>query len=172
MWSAENIITAVELGRELGTRRLISNQPQYHILRREIETNGVLKTCAREGLGLIVYSPLARGVLTGKYESADAVPPDSRAADERGRSFMGPWFSPEGLEKVRHLKSVAHAAGLTLPEMALAWCLIRPEVTSAIVGASRVEQIEQNAGAAELELTEDVVEAIDAIAPVDNWRPS
>jgi len=163
VWSAEQITAAAELGRALGLRRLISNQPQYHILRRDIETDGVMDVCAREGLGLLAYSPLARGVLTGKYESVDDVPTDSRAADETGRRFMGPWFSEEGLAKVSRLKSIADAAGLTLPEMALAWVLRRPEVSAAIIGATRVDHIEENVKAAEIELAPDVVEAIDAV---------
>ncbi len=165
MWSAQSIADAMRLARELGLRRLISNQPQYHILRREIETNGVLESCASEGLGLIVFSPLARGVLTGKYTSVADVPTDSRAADERGRQFMGPWFSEEGLEQVRKLKSIAEAAGLQLPELALAWCLRRPEVTSAIIGATKVQHVEQNVAAAEVSLSDDVLAAIDSVAP-------
>lgn len=165
VWSALQIEDAMQLGRQLELRRLISNQPQYHILRRDIETDGVMNVCAREGLGLIVYSPLARGVLTGKYESVDDVPSDSRAADKNGRRFMGPWFSEEGLAKVRKLKAIAERAGLTLPEMALAWVLRRPEVSSAIIGATRLEHVEENVKAAEIELTEDVIEAIDETAP-------
>lgn len=166
MWSAQQIEHAVRLGRELGLRRLVSNQPQYHILRREIEENGVLEVCGREGLGLIVYSPLARGVLTGKYTSVEQVPGDSRAADERGREFMGPWFSAEGLAKVAKLKRIAEETGLELPAMAIAWCLRRPEVSSAIVGATKVEHVEANAAAADLQLGDDVLEAIDRIAPM------
>ncbi len=166
MWSAEQITRALELARAAGLRPLISNQPQYHILRREIETNGVLETCGREGIGLIVYSPLARGVLTGKYTSIEDVPPNSRAADERGREFMGPWFSAEGLEKVGKLKQIAEQAGLALPQMAIAWCLRRPEVGSAIVGATTEAHVEQNAAAADVELGADVVAAIEAIAPM------
>ncbi len=165
MWSAQNIEDAVRLSRTLGTRRLISNQPQYHIFRREIERDGVMETCAREGLGLLVYSPLARGVLTGKYTRLDDVPADSRAADDRGRQFMGPWFSEEGLETVGRLRRLAQDAGLTLTELALAWCLRRSEVSSAIIGASKVAHVEQNAAAAEIGLSDEVVAAIDRIAP-------
>jgi aryl-alcohol dehydrogenase-like predicted oxidoreductase len=165
VWSVENIRDACTVTRELGLRRLISNQPQYHILRRDIETDGVMQICAEEGLGILAYSPLARGLLTGKYTSVDDVPPDSRAADAHGRSFMGPWFSEQGLAKVARLEEIAARAGLTLPEMSLAWCLRRPEVSSAIIGATRPEHIEQNTAAAEIDLDEDVVAAIDAIAP-------
>ncbi len=144
-------------------RRLVSNQPQYHIFRREIETNGVMEVCAREGLGLLVYSPLARGILTGKYTSTEDVPENSRAADEVGSQFMGPWFTKEGLEAVRRLTTVAQEAGLSLPELAIAWCLRRPEVTSAIIGATKLEHVEQNAAAAEIELSDDVVAAVDRV---------
>ena len=165
LWSAENIEDAAKVTREMGLRRLISNQPQYHIFQREIETNRVLEVCEREGLGLLVYSPLARGLLSGKYDSIDDVPADSRAADETGKTFMGPWFSEEGLEKVRRLKEVATEAGLTTAEMSLAWCLHQPQVSSAIIGATRVEHVEENARAGDIELPEDVLAAIDAVAP-------
>ncbi len=161
MWSAENIADAAALGRQLGLRRLVSNQPQYHLFQREIETNGVMEVCAREGLGLLVYSPLARGLLTGKYTSLENLPADSRAADEVGSQFMGPWFSEAGLAKVRRLEGVAREAGLTLVQLALAWCLRRPEVTSAIIGATKVEHVEANAAAAEIELGADVLAAIE-----------
>jgi aryl-alcohol dehydrogenase-like predicted oxidoreductase len=163
MWSAENIGAAVKLGNDLGLRRLISDQPQYHMFQPEIETNGVLDVCAREGLGLIVYSPLARGLLTGKYSSIADVPDDSRAADEIGKTFMGPWFSDDGLRKVERLKSIADGAGITLTEMALAWCLRLPEITSAIIGASKISHVEENAAASGIVLSEDVLAAIDDV---------
>lgn len=168
VWSVENIRDAFRLTRELGLRRLVSNQPQYHILRRDIETNGVMEICEREGLGILAYSPLARGLLTGKYTSTGDVPPDSRAADERGRTFMGPWFSEEGLEMVRQLGRIADRAGLALPEMALAWCLRRPEVSSAITGATKLQHVDKNTAAADIDLTDDVVAAIDAVAPASS----
>lgn len=165
VWSAENIRDAFAIIRELGLRRLISNQPQYHILRRDIEADGIMEICAREGLGILAYSPLARGLLTGKYTSVDDVPPDSRAADERGREFMGPWFSPEGLQTVSQLGRIAAESGITLSKLALAWCLRRPEVSSVITGATKLQHVEQNAAAAEIELDDQVVAAIDEIAP-------
>lgn len=164
-WSVENIRDALALTRQLSLRRLISNQPQYHILRREIETNGVMQLCSEKGLGLLAYSPLARGLLTGKYRSVDNVPPDSRAADPRGRDFMGPWFSEDGLATVAKLGEIATRAGLTLAEMSLAWCLRRPEVTSAIIGATKLEHIERNVAAADIDLDEQVAAEIDQVAP-------
>lgn len=164
MWSAENIEAAVRLGDELGLRRLISDQPQYHIFQREIETNGVLEACERAGLGILVYSPLARGMLSGKYNSIEDVPTDSRAADETGKTFMGPWFSEEGLEKVGRLKAIAEEAGMTLAEMSIAWCLRQAQVSSVIIGATKVQHIEENVRAADSELADDVVAAIDRVA--------
>lgn len=165
VWSVENIRDAFSLTRQLGLRQLISNQPQYHILRRDIEIDGVMQVCAEEGMGIVAYSPLARGLLTGKYNSIDEVPPDSRAADPRGREFMGPWFSEEGLATVAKLEKIATGAGLSLPEMSLAWCLRRPEVSSVIIGASKLEHVEQNVAAADIDLDEPVVAAIDEVAP-------
>jgi len=161
MWSVDNIEDAVQLGGELGFRRLVSNQPQYHMFQPEIETNGVLEACAREGLGLIIYSPLARGLLSGKYTSIEDVPADSRAADEVGKTFMGPWFSEDGLQKVGRLKGIADDAGITLSEMALAWCLRLPDITSAIIGATKISHVEENARASDIVLAGDVLEAID-----------
>jgi voltage-dependent potassium channel beta subunit len=161
-WSAANITSAVQLTRELGLHRLVSDQPQYHLFQREIETNGVLEVCAREGLGILAFSPLARGVLTGKYTSVSQVPADSRAANARGRQFMGPWFTQEKLEEVGRLKRLAGEAGVTLAQLALAWCLRRPEVSSAIIGATKVEHVEENAAAAGVELPDDLLAAIEA----------
>lgn len=160
-WSAENISDAVRLTREAGLHGLVSNQPQYHILHRRIEHDGVLEICEREGLGVLAFSPLAQGVLTGKYTSVTDVPPDSRAADPQGGQFMGRSFTEENLAAARELKGVADEAGLTPARMAIAWCLRRPEVSAAIIGASSLEQVEQNVAAAEVELDEEVLRAID-----------
>jgi aryl-alcohol dehydrogenase-like predicted oxidoreductase len=165
MWSRDNIADAVKQSRALGLRRLVSNQPQYHLLQREIESNGVMEICAAEGLGLLVYSPLARGVLSGKYRSVDDVPPDSRAADEVGKTFMGPWFTEDTLKRVGQLEAIAKEAGLSLAQISLAWCLHRPEITSAIIGATKLQQLEENAAAADVELPEHVVAAIERIFP-------
>lgn len=165
-WSADNLADGLRVGRELGLRPLVSNQPQYNLLQRRIETNGVMELCDREGLGLLTFSPLAQGVLTGKYTSVEDVPPDSRAADPTGASFMRRWLTEENVAKAGALKAVAEAADLSLPRVAIAWCLRRPEVSSVIIGASKVEHVEENVSAVELTLDDDVLAAIDrALVP-------
>jgi aryl-alcohol dehydrogenase-like predicted oxidoreductase len=161
-WTAPNIAEGVRVSRELSLRPLVSNQPQYHILQRRIEINGVLDTCRQEGLGILAFSPLAQGVLTGKYDSVDDVPPESRAADPDGAGFIRRWLTEENVAAARTLKGVADQAGLTLPKLAIAWCLRRPEVSSAIVGASTVEHVEENVAAADVELDDETLAAVDA----------
>lgn len=164
-WSAENIGDGVRTTRELGLRPLVSNQPQYHLLQRRIETNGVMEICREEGLGILAFSPLAQGILTGKYSSVDEVPSGSRAADAQGRRFIRRWLTEENVERARRLEDVADEAGISLPQLAIAWCLRRPEVSAAIIGASRIEHIEENVAATDVSLGEEAVEAIeDALA--------
>lgn len=163
-WSARNIEDAAGLIRAAGLHRLISNQPQYHILQRRIERNDVLETCARLGLGILAFSPLAQGLLTGKYTSVDDIPTGSRAADPQGSRFMGRWLSEDHIALARDLKEVAGNAGITAAQLALAWCLRRPEVSSAIIGASKVEHVDENLAAAEIELDEETIAAVDEIS--------
>lgn len=160
-WSAQNIAHAAKHTRQRNFHRLVSNQPQYHILQRRIEEDGVMETCAREGLGILAFSPLAQGVLTGKYASISDVPKDSRATDPLGAQFMGGWLSEENIAMARKLKPVADGAGLTLAQMSLAWCLRRPEVSSAITGATKVEHVEENVAAAEMKLDDSTLRKID-----------
>ncbi len=162
-WSAKNINDAVILTREAGLHPLVSDQPQYHILQRRIEQNGVLQVCAREGLGILAYSPLAQGVLSGKYSTVADPPAGSRATDPQGAQFMRQLFTEENLSRAQQLKEVAERAGLTLPRMAIAWCLRRSQISAAIIGASKLEQLEENVSAAEVTLDEEVLQAIDRI---------
>ncbi len=162
-WSAKNINDAVTLIREAGLHPLVSDQPQYHILHRRIERNGVLEVCAREGLGILAYSPLAQGVLSGKYNTVADPPAGSRATDPQGAQFMRQLFTEENLSRAQQLKQVAERAGLTLPRMAIAWCLRRSQISAAIIGASKLEQLEENVSAAEVTLDEEVLQAIDRI---------
>ena len=117
--------------------------------------------CAAHGISQIVWSPLAQGVLTGKYEPGEDHPEDSRAASDAMGWAMDRYLADEVLEAVQKLKPVADGAGLTMVEMALAWVLREPNVASAIVGASRPEQVHSNAKASGMELSDDVLEAID-----------
>jgi aryl-alcohol dehydrogenase-like predicted oxidoreductase len=121
----------------------------------------VIPLCAANGISQVVWSPLAQGVLTGKYAPGEAPPPDSRAASEEMGGFISSFLEDPVLRAVQRLKPIADEAGLTLPQLALAWILREPNVASAIIGASRPEQVHQNAAAAGVELGPDVLTAID-----------
>jgi 1-deoxyxylulose-5-phosphate synthase len=162
-WKAHQIKAALEIP---GVERIVSSQPQYSMLYREPEKE-VFPLCEREGIGQIVWSPLAQGVLTGKYAPASLPPDDSRAASESMGQMMGRWRDDDVLEAVQKLKPIADEAGLTMAQLALAWVLRLPVMSSAIIGATRPEQIDDNAAASGLKLSDDVLRAIDeALAPV------
>ena len=164
-WTPEQIQAALDLP---GVAKFVSSQPQYSMLWRAPE-RGVIEICAGNGISQIVWSPLAQGVLTGKYKPGDAPPEDSRAGSEMGR-FMHDILREEVLEPVQRVGRIAESLGLTLTQLALAWVLREPNVASAIVGASRPEQVEENASAAGIALSEDTVRAIDeALDGVVQW---
>jgi aryl-alcohol dehydrogenase-like predicted oxidoreductase len=157
-WNAEQIQASLDLPE---VERFVSSQPQYSILWREPERD-VIPLCARSGISQIVWSPLAQGVLTGKYSPDSPPPADSRAASESMGRMMGRFIErPEVLEAVQRLKPVADEAGLRMAQLALAWVLREPNVASAIVGATRPEQVEANASASAIELSEETLRAID-----------
>jgi aryl-alcohol dehydrogenase-like predicted oxidoreductase len=156
-WPAERIAASLELPGE----RWVSSQPQYSMLWRVPEAE-VIPLCEREGISQIVWSPLGQGVLTGKYAPGTPPPGDSRAASESMSGFIDQLMQPAVLEAVQRLRPVAEQAGLTMPQLALAWVLRQPNVSSAIVGASRPEQVHANASASGIELSDDTLEAIDA----------
>ena len=142
-WPAERIQAALDLP---GVAKFVSSQPQYSLLWREPEEE-VIPLCAANGISQIVWSPLGQGVLSGKYDP-DAPPPrDSRAASEEMGGFMDRLMQPQVLRAVQQLKPIAEEAGLTLPQFALAWVLREPNVASAIIGASRPQQVIENCGA-------------------------
>jgi aryl-alcohol dehydrogenase-like predicted oxidoreductase len=140
--------------------RFVSSQPQYSMLARGPEAE-VFPLCAREGIGQIVWSPLAQGVLTGKYEPGRPPPADSRAGSASMGAFIQRRLDERTLAAVQRLRPIAAGLGLTLAQLALAWVLRRPEVASAIVGASRPEQLEENARASGVRLDADVLERIE-----------
>jgi len=156
-WPAERISEALSLP---GVARFVSSQPQYSALYRVPERE-VFPLCARHGIGQVVWSPLAQGVLSGKYRRGEPPPGDARAAGSMGR-FMGRLLRPKALEAVAALEPIAREAGLTMAQLALAWVLRSPYVTSAIAGASRPEQVLENAAAADVRLPDDVTAAVDA----------
>jgi voltage-dependent potassium channel beta subunit len=162
-WRAHQIVDACRVADQRGAYRPISNQPQYSILRRGIEAN-VLPVCRQEGLGQVVFSPLAQGVLTGKY-SGGARPAGSRAVDAERNQFMNAFLSEEVIERVDHLKPTADELGISVAQLALAWCLRDPGVSSVIVGATTTGQIEENAKASGLRLPDELVARIDELFP-------
>ena len=158
-WSAEQIREACDTADAMGAPRPISNQPNYSIMRRRIESK-VLPTCKELGLGQIVFSPLAQGVLTGKY-CGGVVPSDSRAADAKHGRFMGRYMEAAELAKVKSLLPVADELGLTMSQLALAWCLRDRAIASVIVGATRPEQLEENCKVSGTSLPQEVIDLID-----------
>jgi aryl-alcohol dehydrogenase-like predicted oxidoreductase len=147
-WTAPQISASIAIP---GVERFVSSQPQYSLLHREPERE-VIPLCARSGVSQIVWSPLGQGVLTGKYLPGARPPGDSRAASTSMGHTMGRLMQPQVLEAVQRLKPLAEQAGCTLSQFALAWVLREPNVASAIVGATRPEQLDDNAAAADLDL--------------------
>jgi len=145
-WPADKIREAIDLSASRGFAKFVSSQPQYSLLWREPEDE-VIPLCAANGISQIVWSPLGQGVLSGKYDPDRPPPSDSRAASEEMGGFIGRLMQPPVLRAVQQLKPVAEEAGLTLPQFALAWVLREPNVASAIIGASRPEQVRENAAA-------------------------
>jgi len=156
-WPVEKIEASLALP---GVERWVSSQPQYSMLWRGPEAE-VIPLCEREQISQIVWSPLAQGVLTGKYLPGEPPPQDSRAASDSMSAFIDRLVAPPVLEAVQRLVPVAEQAGLTMAQLALAWVLRRQNVASAIVGASRPEQVHANASASGIVLDEDTLAAID-----------
>jgi voltage-dependent potassium channel beta subunit len=161
-WRAEEIAAALRIADEMGLDRIVSNQPQYNMIWRVIESE-VVPLCEKEGIGQIVWSPIAQGALTGKYLPGGALPAGSRATDSRGSFFITEYMTDDILRRVQNLRPVADEAGLTLSQLAVAWTLQNRDVAAAIVGASRPEQIRENAKAAGVRLDEALLAKIDEI---------
>jgi voltage-dependent potassium channel beta subunit len=162
-WSAGAIAEACAIAERRHAYRPISSQPQYSILRRGIEAE-VLPTCEREGLGQLVFSPLAQGALTGKYRGGDR-PDDSRGADPQRNVFMSAFLEGDALSRIEALRPLAAEVGLSMAQLALAWCLRKPGVSSVIVGVTRPEQLDDNTRATGVSLPDEVVDRIDALFP-------
>ena len=161
-WTGDQIRAGAALARELHVP-LISNQPQYSMLWRVIEED-VIPASREEGLSQIVWSPVAQGVLTGKYLPGQPLPAGSRATDEKGGANMIKRFLAEDvLTKVQQLRPIADELGLTLAQLAVAWVLSNNNVAAAIIGASRPEQVTENAKASGVELPAELLERIDAV---------
>jgi aryl-alcohol dehydrogenase-like predicted oxidoreductase len=161
-WRAEEIAAALKIADQMGLDRLVSNQPQYNMIWRVIESE-VIPLSQQEGLGQIVWSPIAQGVLTGKYLPGAAPPEGSRATDERGSGFISRLLTDEILGKVQLLKPIAEQVGLTLAQLAVAWVLQNPAVSAAIIGATRPEQVRENVKASGVQLPAEVMTQIDEV---------
>jgi aryl-alcohol dehydrogenase-like predicted oxidoreductase len=156
-WTPEQIQTAIEIA---GPELFVSSQPQYSMLWQSPEAE-IFPLSAANGISQIVWSPLAQGLLTGKYRPGQPPPADSRAAHTEMGASMDIVMNDDTLQAVERLRPVADGAGLSLTELALAWALRRPELASAIVGASRPEQVHANVKASGIELSSDTLAAID-----------
>lgn len=162
-WSAQNINDALEIADRRNLDRIVSNQPFYNMLGRGLE-NEVLPLCEKEGIGQVVFSPLAQGILTGKYKPGTPPAADTRAADPKQNMFMnGGKMDNASLEKVEKLKPLAEREGLSMAQMALAWCLRQPMVSSVIIGASRPSQVNDNAAASGKKLSDETLQEIDDV---------
>jgi aryl-alcohol dehydrogenase-like predicted oxidoreductase len=160
-WRADQIAAGAELARELRVP-LISNQPQYSMLWRVIEAE-VVPTCEREGMGQVVFSPIGQGVLTGKYQPGAAAPAGSRATDRAGAGFIRRMLNDEVLTRVQGLKPIADDCGLSSAQLAVAWVLQNPNVSAAIIGASRPEQVVENVKASGVRLEPAAMSRIDEV---------
>jgi len=159
-WNADQISASLSIP---GVEKFVSSQPQYSILWRVPEKE-VIPVCNANGIGQIVWSPLAQGVLTGKYLPGKQPPPDSRAASPEMNYFFDDRLTNDRtLKAVQKLRPIAEGIGLTMAQLALAWVLREPGVSSAIVGASRPSQLDENAGASGVVLSDDVLAAIDQV---------
>ena len=160
-WNSDQIQAALKIQDARGYNRFVSSQPQYSALWRVIEAE-VVPLSEREGIGQIVWSPMAQGVLTGKYLPGAKPPAGSRATDKKsGAGFISRWMRDEVLEAVQRLRPIADEAGLTIGQLSLAWVLSNPNVSSAIIGATKPAQIKENVKASGVKLTADQLRAID-----------
>jgi voltage-dependent potassium channel beta subunit len=172
-WTADQIAQALKIADDMGFDRIVSSQPQYSMLWRVIESE-VVPLSEREGIGQIVWSPIAQGVLTGKYLPGQAPPEGSRATDTAGGADMiARFMNDDVLTRVQELQPIAADLGLTMAQLAVAWVLQDPNVSSAIVGASRPEQVRDNVKAVGVKLDSDVLERIDSVlGPVVERDPA
>jgi voltage-dependent potassium channel beta subunit len=162
MWSAERLDEARRIEEKLKLDPIVSNQPEYSMLKRDIEEH-VLPISKQLGIGQVVYSPIAQGVLAGKYTPGERPPQGTRAATPGDSDFMERFMRDDLLEAVQNLRPIADELGITMAQMAIAWVLREPGVSSAIVGASRPEQVEENVAASGIELPPEVLARIDEI---------
>ncbi|WP_269409442.1 aldo/keto reductase family protein [Lentibacillus daqui] len=170
-WSAAQLTEAAHIIKERNLHPIVSNQPIYNMLVRYIEKE-VLPVSRKNGIGQVVFSPLAQGVLSGKYKPGQGVPSDSRAANDNNNFHIKKYLNDEILKRVMKLDHIAQELGIKLSQLAIAWILRQPGVSSAIVGASRPSQVEENVRAADIKLTDAVlVEVEDVLKEIDQFVP-
>jgi aryl-alcohol dehydrogenase-like predicted oxidoreductase len=161
-WKADQIAEALRIAKEMNLDRIVSNQPRYNMIQRGIEGE-VIPLSEKEGVGQVVFSPLAQGILTGKYRPGEAPESGTRAADPESGRFMQRLMNERVLSAVDGLRAVASEVDLTMTQLALAWVLRQPNVSSAIIGASRPGQVEDNASASGCQLPPDALDRIDEL---------
>lgn len=159
-WSVSQIADAVYTAREFNLDRIVSNQPIYNMITRYIERE-IIPLCEREGIGQVVFSPLAQGVLTGKYKPGQAPAEGTRATTKEGSQFISNFLNDKTLVAVQRLQKIADEGGYKLSQLALAWVLRQQNVSSAIIGASRPQQVLENIQAIDIRLSDDVLLRID-----------
>ena len=165
-WSVEQMLEVTSLCRTLSLHQPTSNQPRYSLLWRYPERS-VFPFCEAEGIGQVVFSPLAHGVLSGKYAVNQPPPADTRAADPaKNQIMMRQYFSPEKLAKVTQMATLAQQIGISSSQLALAWTLRRNIVSSVITGATKIAQVSENARAAEIKLDDELATALEEIFPI------
>ncbi|WP_199621155.1 aldo/keto reductase family protein [Paenibacillus alkalitolerans] len=170
-WSAAQIADAAGIGRRLNLRPLISNQPIYNMFERYIEQE-ILHVSGQAGIGQIVFSPLAQGVLTGKYKPGQPKPEDSRAANSNVNHVINSYMNDRVLQCVQDLNDLAQQMGVTLAQLSLAWVLRHPGVSSALIGATKPHQLEENVKAVNVVLDQDTLERIESILKqVEGFAP-
>ncbi|MCC6360521.1 MAG: aldo/keto reductase family protein [Phycisphaerales bacterium] len=162
-WPALEIKNACAIARGMNACPPYSNQPEYSIAARRVETNGVQAVCVQEGLGMVVWSPLKQGLLSGKY-SGGKVPADSRAASDKMNDFLRE-INRDVVDRVDRMKPIADRHRISLAQLAIAWLLKRAALTSIIIGATRVAQVEENCAACATNLTPDDMAEIDKLFP-------
>lgn len=161
-WTAAQIVEGLRVQDHYLLDHIVVNQPVYNLFNRYIEES-VVPTCVENGIGIIVFSPLAQGLLTGKYRKGQPIPENSRAADPKANQWIKQTLTEENLDKVEKLLKVAQAHNVSLAQLSLAWILHQPGITSALIGASKPEQVEENVKAVDIELSDDVLKQIDQI---------
>ena len=161
-WSKDEIKNALEICEKYNLHKPLSNQPQYSLFSRDIESNGVQDICRENGIGLVVWSPLAQGVLTGKYNKKK-IENDSRLKDKKNNTFVKNFVNDENLNKVGELIKLSEKTGISVSNLALAWCLRDETVSSAITSATKESQLKENIKASETELTEEILTEIEKI---------